>query len=1207
FAPDQPFTELVATVKQTLRQSHENQNFPFSALQSYLRQQFPGFVPPPFEVMVLLHNHASKEKTFQWEGLTVQDLDYKPYNGNFPYTFNFQEAGEALEINLEYSTELFTAQRAEETLGQVATLMASIVANPKAAVRDLTIWTAAQKEQLFQQFSGPIRPIPEGQTFIDLFQHFTEANPDKLALKYEARSHTYQELYAQTTALAVQLKEAHGLPYNRPVPIIADRSDELVLGIMGIILGGAGYVPVEPDLPFSRVHFVLQDIEAQMAIVQRKHAHLLEGTAVKAVILEEVLAAARAHPVTGYKSTATPEDLAYIIYTSGSTGNPKGAMLQHKGMLNHMLAKQDDLQLNTSSVIAQTASASFDISIWQMMEAFMVGGTTVVYDNDVVNVPEVLCRKLREDKVTILEIVPSYMALLQQFGSAEDFKSLEYLIATGEALPYSLVKAWLAEHPDIPMVNAYGPTEVSDDITHAIYHEPPSDGIISIGSPIRNLSLYIVDDWDTLMPMGVKGHILVSGVGVGLGYINNPEKTAHAFGYDHYFDHPDERKLYRTGDIGQWTSEGTLHFFGRSDDQVKVRGYRIELGEIEKNIVRFEEINQAAVVVKKNDQGGLLIAYLTLKEGVAAEATEQIKKALPDYLPDYMVPHHWVVLDQMPLTPNGKINRKELNAYALNTEIEEGQGATQAEQLSGAEQAIYQEWCEVLGHRQFSTTDAFFQVGGDSFKAILLASRLSRTFQTQLSIRKIFEFDSIQAQAGQIQPGAQGLPGIVPQEGIGSNFPLSEVQQGIFHQQMLEAESTQYVIRGTYTVRGRLDTARMESALAQLIERHHILRTGFEVQGDTAIQRVYTSVAVPLHVVTDLAAAQTAKPFDMAQPPLFRVLLVQEGEQIRQVIFEAHHLIADGISIDLLTQELMALYQGQDLPATSLQYTDYLRWKDQEVVRAAHQDQASYWLDQYADHKPALLQLPTHSDSNDMACEVTEVELSAVEHQQLTEYCRAQGITPSNGLLAIFLLLLHKYSGQPEVSLGIPVAGRTQQDMFSIVGPLATLIPYTQSVDHTQTVGALVQGVQAQAVDAYANQDYAYRDLVKATNVRFAADGNTLFHAAYSSEYVQATQEEATRIQLDEHTELRVQEDIPSDLKYQMHLRTYFYQDTARIRMEYRKALFGATTMEQFKGHFLDLLRTVLDNSDQIIQDIDLLGKQSHSTSVLDAEASFNF
>jgi amino acid adenylation domain-containing protein len=490
--------------------------------------------------------------------------------------------------------------------------------------------------------------------FIDFFEEQVERVPRSIAVTCKNTELTYKDLNEKTNQLGRELREK-GVKPNSVVGIVANRSINMLIGILAIYKAGGAYLPVDPSYPEERIRFMLENSGVDLVLTE---SNVLDNMSISQMAID-----LDKYQYIGDSSNLEklnkPDDLAYIIYTSGTTGQPKGAMVEHAGMINHMEAKVEDLQLNEESVIAQNASHCFDISVWQFLAALIVGGKTIIYTNELVTSPIRFLEQVISDDVTILEVVPSLLALMLDQLERKDkkFRALKYLIATGELLRTSLVERWFLLFPEIKMVNAYGPTEASDDITHYIMNRKPELDKIPIGKPLRNLNIYIVNEQMKKCDVGVKGEIWVSGIGVGRGYINNPQKTKEAFIEDLFMKEKNIR-LYKTGDFGCWLPDGNIEYFGRMDNQVKIRGHRIEMDEIESRLLKYDGIKEAAVVIKESDDNKYLCAYITSDKEVIVS---DIRNYLLENLPSYMIPEGIIQIEKLPLTPNGKVDRKYLS------------------------------------------------------------------------------------------------------------------------------------------------------------------------------------------------------------------------------------------------------------------------------------------------------------------------------------------------------------------------------------------------------------------------------------------------------------------------------------------------------------------------------------------------------------------
>jgi amino acid adenylation domain-containing protein/thioester reductase-like protein len=571
---------------------------------------------------------------------------------------------------------------------------------------------------------------------------------------------TYQELSERSNCLAAFLKEI--VQNEEVVAVLMERSTTMIEVIAGIWKAGACYLPIDPELPEKRILFMMENANVKTIISEKKYLEKVESLVCNCVKLSSFLCydsesdsdcTDNEYPKsinrfyrnkllnysTDSINLATPSQLAYVIYTSGSTGLPKGVMVEHQGMLNHLHAKINDLKLDQKSVIAQNAASGFDISVWQMFAAAVVGGRTVIYSKELIQNPPAFINQVEQDKITILEVVPSYLNLLLDsvLPNHKLFNSLRYVLVTGETLHLNLVKRWFQRFPNIHLVNAYGPTEASDDITHYIMDSVPDCETISIGKALQNTRIYIVDEDMQPCAIGSKGEIYVSGIGVGRGYINNSHKTKAAFIENPFVDRPGER-LYKTGDIGRFLWDGSIDLFGRKDDQIKIQGNRVELGEIEHALAQMEAITSAAVVEYSNILGEKTLNGF-IKSSNKDLLPEDVLAELRQSLPAYMIPSEILVVDKLPLLSNGKVDRETLrkNKIAKTYCYKEPQNETEVQ--------LVELWKEVLGVEKVSVSDSFFEIGGNSLKAIRLAAKLQSNFRT--SVADILQYPTIEALA----------------------------------------------------------------------------------------------------------------------------------------------------------------------------------------------------------------------------------------------------------------------------------------------------------------------------------------------------------------------------------------------------------------------------------------------------------------------------
>ncbi|GAA0894239.1 hypothetical protein GCM10009122_39190 [Fulvivirga kasyanovii] len=797
------------------------------------------------------------------------------------------------------------------------------------------------------------------------------------------------------------------------------------------------------------------------------------------------------------------QDLAYIIYTSGSTGKPKGVMVEHIGMLNHLYAKINDLNISAESKVVQNASQCFDISVWQSFSALLKGGTTYIYSNDLVLSPENLIQRVQQDEITILEVVPSYLAVMLEVIEGDkqcSFEVLEYLMVTGEAVSKQLVERWFAAFPGKKLVNAYGPTEASDDITHYIIDAVPGTPAISIGKTVQNFNIYILDNQMNLCPIGVKGEICVSGVGVGRGYLNNEEKTLEVFTTDP-FRKDEQVRLYKTGDIGRWMPDGNIEYFGRKDYQVKIRGHRIEMGEIENKLTQISEVNEAVVVDRMDqNENKYLAAFITLKAGKFTD-TGKVKTELSDQLPEYMVPSWITIMDTLPLTPNGKVDRKALPEDGAS---DQGRQAYVAPG-NPVEEKLVAIWQDVLGREQISIEDNFFEIGGHSLRATRVVSGVHKELDAKIELRSIFNYPTVAQLAAYISGlGKAAYESIKPLDKR-EHYEVSHAQKRLWVLDQVENGSAAYNIPGAYLFNGSLDREALDKSFEAILKRHEILRTSFVVVDGEPRQKIHTYEALGFGIeyvsllnddltpekVRQLVDEEATKSFSLNEAPLLRACLFHLEEEKYLFTFTVHHIISDGLSKEILVNELLTLYdaysQGEQYPLhpLKLHYKDFAAWQN-EKLRQSDLKEKTYWLEQLKDQAPRLelpvskQRPPVKTYNGDSLNFMINPELTNAMH----EFSKNNGVSLFMTLSALVKVLLYRYSGQEDITVGTPVAGRNHADLEGQLGLYINTLALRTRFKAEQSFSEMLEHEKETILDAFDNQLYPFDLMVEDLGVK---------------------------------------------------------------------------------------------------------------------------
>jgi amino acid adenylation domain-containing protein len=662
----------------------------------------------------------------------------------------FPEGDDGLVARLRYRTDALDEDAAARIIGYHLTALELIAADPDARHDRQSLLSPEELDHQLEEMAGPPRELPDSR-FHELFEDRVEAHPDAVAAMHGEREWTYGELNARANRLGRALL-ARGLRREQVVAVVTERNLDWMAAVIAVFKAGGVYLPIEPHFPADRIAATLSRAGCELVLTEPGSTATLDGaldslTGVERVFIDAACDEDHAEGDLGVE--VGPDQLAYIYFTSGSTGEPKGAMCEHAGMLNHLYAKIDDLEIGAGQVVAQTAPQCFDISLWQLVAGPLVGGRTLIVEQDAILDVERFVDRITRGRVAVLQVVPSYLEVVLSYLDQHhhELPDLRCVSVTGEALKPELARRWFDAQPGIKLVNAYGLTETSDDTNHEVMERAPEGERVPLGPPVAGVHVYVVDENLSPVPLGAPGEIAFSGVCVGRGYVNDPERTRQSFMPD---PHREGERLYKAGDYGRWMPDGKLEFLGRRDSQVKIRGFRIEIGEIESTLVRAPGVESSAVVVSG---GQHLIAFYC-----GEVDADPLRSRLADALPEYMVPSTFHRREQLPLTGNGKVDRKAL--VALAEELGSGGGDFESP-ATPSEQRVAAAWAEVLGlpQDQIGRSDSFFDLGGTSLTAVKLVIALDR----EVSLKDVTRLPVLAEQAQLIDGGPAGSSGLLQQ------------------------------------------------------------------------------------------------------------------------------------------------------------------------------------------------------------------------------------------------------------------------------------------------------------------------------------------------------------------------------------------------------------------------------------------------------------
>jgi len=1188
-------SEVLAQVKATLLSAYAHQDLPFEQVVEAVQPLRSLSHSPIFQAMLSLNNTPGQELSLPALTVAVQPLPHG--TTHFDVSLLLAEDGEGIAGVIEYATDLFDTATIERWASHLTVLLEAMTAEPSTEAAALPLLRDDERQTILERFNDTAIPYPSGRLAHQLFEEQANRIPDATALVFEDRLMSYGELNRHANQLAHRLLAMGVRPDDR-VAICAERSPEMVVGLLAILKAGAAYVPLDSAYPAERLAFMLEDAAPVALITQSALEDVLPAHGVPVIVLDgavdavALVAHSASNPVVAGLGAAK---LAYVIYTSGSTGRPKGVMIEHGGLMNYLQWAHDAYAASQTGSLTGSHGAdavvsspiAFDATVTSLYLPLISGGKVrLVRDGDELAALERIAREPHTSG--IVKITPAHLkALGQSLQSTRSVCSPQVFVIGGEALPAATALLWKGLCPEARLINEYGPTET---VVGCIIHEVgnTSDLLgkadVPIGRPIANTQIYILDARQQPVPIGVAGEIYIGGAGVARGYLNRPELSTERFVADSFGGTPDSR-LYRTGDLARWRTDGSIEYLGRNDFQVKIRGFRIELGEIEACLLGMSGVKEAAVLAREDAPGDKrLVAYLVPHDGIQL-APAELRQELALTLADYMVPAAFVLLDALPLTPNGKLDRTALpqpgQAAVTSRAYEAPQGEVEA--------AIAASWSELLGLDRVGRHDHFFELGGHSLMAVRLVSHLRQTLGIELPLRQLFAHPILAELAAAARNASRSdTPSIVAVPRTG-NMPLSWMQQRLWFLEQLDAAAgAAYHMPGALRLRGSLSLAALQAALDAIMARHEILRTAFAQHGNQPVQVIgppkpfdlaYQDLsALPLARGEDaLQQAITSfvrKPFNLVAGPLIRGLLVCVGENDHVLAISQHHIISDGWSIGIFARELTALYdaflrgESNPLPPLPIQYADFAWWQRNWLQGEILASQVAFWR-AHLQGAPALLELPADRARpavQSYAGATVPLLLSTRLSRRLREFSRTHEATLFMTLLAAWSMLLSRLSGQDDIVVGTPVANRQRAEVESLIGFFVNTLAVRVIIEEGATVAQVLGRVKSTLLSAYAHQDLPFEQVVEALQPTRSLSHSPVFQCMLSLNNIPADELVLPGLTLSPHPLHH------ATTRFDLSLSLTDDGDAISGAFEYATDLFDASTIERWAGHFTVLL-----------------------------------
>ncbi len=1087
--------DLLKQVRRVVTEAYDHQELPFEEVIEALSLLREGTLSPLFNVMIV--GEDDPLSAFTIRDLEATHLPWEPTASEFDLVLMVVNKVHGVELVLLYNSTIFDQSTVSRMLGQLESLLGEFIKTPEARLGELSLLTSEERRHMLLEWNRTNDPVPFSVGIHALIEAQVERTPDVIAVTCGDKSLSYQELNRRANRVARAL-QTFGVCADVPVGLCVERSVDGLVGLLGILKAGGGYVPLDPSFPDHRLRLMLDDAKVAMVVTQGHLRSHLHGYGGQICDVETLCQSTVEGGEENLAASVSPDQLAYIIYTSGSTGRPKGVAVTHRNLATSLRARLQYYPEPVSRFLL-TFSLAFDGSVTGIFWTLLQGGQLIIPSEAAHRDPAELAALIERHQISHVVWVPSlYHAVLGEALDAQ-LESLRIVITAGESLPLELVRRHYQFLPSATLYNEYGPTEAT--VWCSVYHTTRQEAgaRVPIGKPIDCMQLYVLDVGLEPVPVGVPGELYVAGDCLARGYVNQPQLTQERF-----LPHPHVAgiRLYRTGDLARYREDGNIEFLGRVDQQVKLRGFRIELGEVEYVLSNFPGVYQAAALLRQDKpEQQRLVGYVTGQPSLKA-MLDQVRSYLVARLPHYMVPSVILWVDTMPLSATGKVNRRALPV----PEETASQAAARVAPRNQIEESLTELWKAVLAVPEAGIHDNFFEQGGHSLMATQLVSRLREVFEVDVSLRAVFERPTIAALAEEVtrvrreEQKASAIPPIV-RVSRDQPLPLSYSQQRMWLMYRLAPEGTAYNMPFASRQMGPLNKSALRSTIDVICHRHEAFRTTFAMTGEGPVQIVspfrpphWIEVDLSLRLPSEQRRQEAARlveeeanqPFDLEKGPLARFLLIEIEPEDHVLVLTMHHIIGDQWSFGVIGSEFAFFYNAfsrGEVPSAKpipLQYADYAVWQRRCLTDEWLGMQSDYWQKKLAGL--SKLSLPTDyprpvvQTFNGAHC-LLELPASLIE--RLKQFSAEQHATVFMTLLACFQILLSRYSGQSDIAVGSPIANRTQSAVESIIGSFVNTLVLRTDLSGDPTFIEVLARVRDTALEAYANQDFPFDKLVE--------------------------------------------------------------------------------------------------------------------------------
>ncbi|HWK03649.1 MAG TPA: amino acid adenylation domain-containing protein [Puia sp.] len=1197
------FSMLLGKVKENVLASYAHQDYPFDEVVRDVNVEKDMSRSPLFDIMLVFQQEDRNDDDTPLNGITVTNYatDLTISKFDLVIYIDWMSNGRVVRGRIEYNTDLFRQPTISRFIGHFTSMLDAAISDGQTPVNSIRYISREEADILLKDFNDTDDSSCRGDhTIVSLFEATARRTPKVIALSHEGTDLTYGELNGKANQLARCLREKYGIGPGSIVALCMDAGFTRVAVMLGILKAGGAYLPLNTEDPPQRMKYILENAGVGLVILDSGADQVVDPGGFRFFVPQENEDLIDSFAISDPAPMSTSHDLAYVIYTSGSTGTPKGVMIEHGGVVNRITWMWKKYEFTDRDIVLQKTPYLFDVSVWEFFLTLCFGARLILCRKEVVADPVKIIAIIGEHKITTLHFVPSMLNIFLdfvRFKDIQDLRSLRQVFTSGEALSPATARKYYAIL-NAPLHNLYGPTEASVDVS--FYPVRPGNETIAIGRPISNIKLYIVDEKINLKPIGVNGEIGISGIGLARGYINQEELTAEKF-----VDNPFETgaRIYLTGDRGRWRDDGNIEYNGRIDSQVKLRGIRIEAGEIENTLLKLESIRECAVLKKGGTDDPRLVAYIVRTDDTPAQ---KIRKFLEGMLPHYMIPSDLIFLKEMPLTPTGKTNRRQLQYVNDLTPAEPGQSINIPASAPALETRLQSLWRGLFENKKVDPDDNFFELGGHSLKALQLISIISKELNTGIELADIFRYPTVRSLTRIIEQKDPIRYEEITIQPSAPYYNLSPAQLSIWILDQFENSKTAYHMSGVYSLEGRLDRGALEKAFQALITRHEMLRTQFIkiddqpkqlIRPDGSLFRLsYTDLRQRVdngQIASRLLREEQHTPFSLESDPLIRVKLLHLTEDKYILQLTKHHIVSDAWSIKILIEDVLSLYRAflrgheNPLPPLRIHYKDYVAWQREKIEQGGKENVAAYWLQRFSGSLPDLNFPTTYPRPKLKTYQGRSLHFTVdgTTHERLAEFSRYYGVTPFMTLFACIKVLIYRYTGQNDLIIGTTVAGRDHIELEQQIGLYVNVLPIRTEIDKSDRFDSVLLKVKKGMLEALEHMHYPFDMLIEDLQLKREPGRSPLFDILVESVNIRSGTTEAGEMDGMTISAYPYENTVS---KYDL---TFRFREASKLQLEleYNTNLFSESRVVDIGRHFTQLLSGILQKPDNKIISLNYL------------------